>query len=144
MAESTQPVEVCVEVTLHSAEEVSPNRTSLASMLPAGWLVTPAAAMAGLAWCSATDPMASQAPKMIAITPRMAAPWRMLPVILPNVDVRETGMHRISTIDRKFVNPGGFSNGLEPFGVKYPPPFVPICLLLSCGATGPRGMASRA
>src|SRR5258708_36994354 len=109
MAESTLPVEVCVEVTLYSAEEVSPNRTSLPSMLPAGWLVTPAAAMAGLAWCSATDPMASQAPKMIAITPRMAAPWRMLPGILPNGYGSETGMHRISTIDRKFVSPDGVS-----------------------------------
>src|SRR5260370_39267705 len=98
MAESTLPVEVCVEVTLYSAEEVSPNRTSLPSMLPAGWLVTPAAAMAGLAWGSATDPMASQAPKMIAITPRMAAPWRRLPVILPHVDVTENGMATARTV----------------------------------------------
>ena len=49
-------------------------------------------------------------------------------------------MHKMSTIERKLVSPVGFSNGSAPLALKKPPPLVPSCLMVSCEATGPRGM----
>ena len=40
-----------------------------------------------------------------------------------------------------FVQPFGFSNGWAELALKKPPPFVPSCLIASCEATGPPGMA---
>jgi hypothetical protein len=54
--------------------------------------------------------------------------------------VSATGIHKMGTIDRRFVSPVGFSNGSAPFALKKPPPLVPSCLTDSCDATGPRGM----
>ena len=37
----------------------------------------------------------------------------------------------------KFENWVGFSNGIELFTLKNPPPFVPSCLITICDAAGP-------
>jgi hypothetical protein len=86
----TLPVDVWVEVVAYKADEVSPKRTSLPSMLPTLPAMpdvcdTPAAATAGFAWCSETEAMPSQPPNSTAITARIATPWRTLPTIFPNV-----------------------------------------------------------
>ena len=47
-------------------------------------------------------------------------------------------------MDRKFVSPVGFSNGSAPLALKNPPPLVPSCLMVSCEASGPRGITCRA
>ncbi len=42
------------------------------------------------------------------------------------------------------MRPVGFSNGLAPFALKNPPPFVPSCLMTSCEATARAGWSAHA
>ena len=68
----------------NKAVVVSPKRTSLPSVLPTvEWM--PAAATAGLFWCSAADVKPTHTPNRITITDNNATPWRTLPTILPKV-----------------------------------------------------------
>ncbi len=43
----------------------------------------------------------------------------------------------MKSISTKFANVVGFSNGIDEFTLKKPPPFVPSCLMAICDAAGP-------
>jgi len=50
------------------------------------------------------------------------------------------GIDKSKKIERKFVRPVGFSNGVAEFWSRKPPPFVPSCLMASMKPIGPRGI----
>ena len=74
---------------------------------------------------------------MISIAAYSAHPWRRLPEKRPKTEVNAAGITRISSIWKKFESPVGFSNGIELFTLKNPPPLVPSILMTSWEATGP-------
>jgi hypothetical protein len=104
---------------------------------PARW--TPAAATAGLPWCSYAAVKVSQPANSVPMTIKIVTPWRNDRTILPNVYVNATGIIIMRTMDTKFVSPVGFSNGWAPLAANIPPPSLLSCFIASMDADGPRG-----
>ena len=103
----TAPVLVPVVTAANSPPTAAPKRVSLPSMLPMAWL-TPAG-KSGLP--PASPIMATTAPttRTPAIAAKMVQPWRWLPAIRPNAQVRAKGKARMASISSQFVSGVGFS-----------------------------------
>ncbi|CAB4909156.1 unannotated protein [freshwater metagenome] len=130
-AELTAPVDVPVVDTANSAEAGMPKRTSLPSIIaPAAVAATPRVPD------SANNVTANSVAHSVAITASSVRPCLRLPIIVPNVRVRATGISSNEMICTMLVSGVGFSNGCAELAARMPPPLVPISLIASCEATG--------
>ena len=82
--EFTEPFDAAVVAVAHSAELVTPNRTSLPSMLPSD-CSTPSSPRIGLPACSESTHTARKPTNTTVIAARSAQPWRVSPTMRPKV-----------------------------------------------------------
>ena len=61
--------------------------------------------------------------------------------MMPSITTIDIGMMVMAQVSTKFERGVGFSNGCAEFGPKYPPPFVPSCLIDTTPAVTPRAIA---
>src|SRR5450756_59258 len=131
----TDPVDVPVVEAANSADAAGPKRTSLPSRAaPAACGTEPSPRI------SAREATATAAPHRVAMTPRIARPWRLSPTRRPKVRGRLNGTTRSRKISTRLVHGVGLSNGWALLALKKPPPFVPRSLMASCEAMGPPTM----
>ena len=76
--------------------------------------------------------------------PKNTQPCLVLASMVPKVTVSAEGIKSMDRMCSTLLKGVGFSNGCAAFTLKKPPPLVPMCLMLSKLATGPRMSCWRA